>query len=144
MKKLLIIIVAFLAACGSQRDRSHNNQFKPYTPDHIEQIGRAVFELNGLNWNDYSIRFYVGSDENVQLACGGFDHDGAHINGCNFSDEEKIFMAEPTKDWCQILVHELTHQALYYKNGDSDENHTNEQFGVVAVSNLCLSMNLFP
>lgn len=133
-----------MAACCGERDRSYDDRFTPYTPAHIDQIGQAVFNLNGLNWNDYSIRFYVGSDEDTQLACGSVADTEKHINGCDFADEEKIFMAEYTKDWCQILVHELTHQALFYKNGNADGDHKSEQFDVRSVSDLCLGMNLFP
>lgn len=125
-----IVLALLLTSCGAS---NYDHLFQEYKPNHLEDF----YNLTGAS----DVTFYVGSDDAVQKQCGDGEY---HVNACNFSDTRKVFISYELKDWCQILVHELTHQSMYDHFGNSDSNHESEKFSVVYISKLCLGINIFP
>jgi len=117
------LFILFLVSCGSVQEKDVDySLFEEFSPN-VSEIGNKVFTKNGLNFKDYEITYYFGSWEALNTVCG----EGL-IKGCNFPDEQKIFVIEQHKDFCLTLAHELTHQALYLSTGDAGGDHKHEQF----------------
>lgn len=120
-----IMLIMFLASCGSATPLS---DLEPYTPNNIDLIGKAVFAKNGLDYNDFKVKFYRASTDEVQTIC---NKDSEHflVNACAFLEHQEIVVRDERLEECTVLAHELTHIAT------GEAGHANHQFN--ELNELC-------
>lgn len=121
MRKYLLLL-AFLASCGSP---INYDVFTEYTPVNSDKIGQRVFNDNGLDYALYTITFYYGGHEAMDANCA--EGVGVPI-GCDYPEYGEILILDDLKHECHIIAHELIHQALFYTTGSPDAEHKNPQF----------------
>lgn len=129
MRKLILMAIISLNACGSDMDPTG---YIPYVPNEIDKIQLKVAQEENVSQEKLSeVKFYYNKFIKIQDHCNpSFEKTrDTFAKACTDVDDSPMsFFDEAYRDSCPVLIHEMIHQALYLKNGDPDRNHKNPDF----------------